>query len=197
MLAESEFDSAKVCPPIVISVSAGAGIVKACASPWFDGGNVLDYVGRHADANRKSLVYALKALLITKRLTGSLDIRPCTRHRACPSERMDTVQYSSRMFRVPKYVSSPAQTRVHGQGNVMVKQDGHAVLVDVGMPALTSLYMGDGRIPAMCAYKPPEQLRPPELLPTQAMDTYAYATTSYAVSAFFFLIDGLLSFIWW
>jgi hypothetical protein len=99
------------------------------------------------------------------------------------------------MFCVPHYVSSPAQTRT-GQGNVMVKQDGHAVLVDIGMPALTSLYTGDGRIPEMCAYKPPEQLRPPELLPTQAMDTYAYATTSYAVSALFFSTHGLLRFIW-
>ena len=72
----------------------------------------------------------------------------------------------------------------------MVEQDGHAVFVDVGMPVLTSLYTGDGRIPDMCAYKPPEQLRPPEdepLLLTQAMDTYAYATTSYAVRALFFL----------
>jgi hypothetical protein len=84
MLAESEFDSAKICPPIVIDVFTGAGIVKACASPWFEGGHVLDYVGRHADANRKSLVYVLKAFPNTKCLTDSLDTRPCTRHRPCP-----------------------------------------------------------------------------------------------------------------
>ena len=86
-------------------------------------------------------------------------------------------------------VSSLAQIHT-GQGNVMVKRDGHAVIVDVGMPALTNLYTGDGRIPGMCAYKPPEQLRPPDnepLLPTEAMDTYAYATTSYAVRAFVLL----------
>ena len=91
MLAESDLDSAKICPPIVITVATSAGIVKACASPWFDGGHVLDYVGRHADADRKSLVNALKAVPIEKHLTGLVDIRPCTRHRPCPSERMDTV----------------------------------------------------------------------------------------------------------
>ena len=91
MLAESDFDSAKICPFIIINVSTTAGIVKRAPSPWFDGGHVLDYVDRHADADRKFLVNALIALPIEKHLTGSLDLRSCTRHRPCPSERMGTV----------------------------------------------------------------------------------------------------------
>ena len=71
----------------------------------------------------------------------------------------------------------------------MVKNDGRAILMDVGMTPLMELYVQvDGRrpIPDMWAYKPREQLLLPDdaegpIVFTTAMDVCSFGTTSYAV----------------
>ena len=71
----------------------------------------------------------------------------------------------------------------------MVKNDGRAILMDVGMTPFVELYVqvgGRRPIPDMWAYKPREQLLPPgdaegPIVHTTAMDVCSFATTSYAV----------------
>ena len=71
----------------------------------------------------------------------------------------------------------------------MVKTDGRAILMDVGMTPIVELYVpldGHRLIPVKWEYKPREQLLPLDnaegpIVHTTAMDVCSFATTSYAV----------------